>query len=413
MFDRFATLAPVPISPVENSAYRFGFILSAVMGNQTRYINFRKYAERDPEVDLVWAPITHYIPPGEFNPFRWLPGPLQTRAVALYQTWPVLRQMGQLDGVMIHLFEAVVFSSLRTLICQRPIIVNNHDDPPIVNPATYPLYARHLQKSPWRQQLRLGIDRWCAHHTDLLIPWSNWAADIYTQGCGVPEARVHPIHVGVDLELWQPVTKSFDSSKKPKLLFVGGEFERKGGAILLDVFQQRFGDRAELHLVTKSAPSDLPANVIVHADFSPNDPRLTALYAAADIFVLPTRADLSSFASLEAMASSCPVIATPVGGIPDLVRHGETGLLVPPNDATALAHALEALVDNPSHRRRLGLAGRQVVEQDFSAAVNTPRILTLMKQAVDARRLGRTRHSQATSASWTSVRPIVGHPARR
>jgi glycosyltransferase involved in cell wall biosynthesis len=192
----------------------------------------------------------------------------------------------------------------------------------------------------------------------------------------------------VDLETWQPVTRPWEAVTKPKLLFVGGEFERKGGAMLLDVFRQRLGDRAELHLVTKSAPTDLPANVIVHADFSPNDPRLAALYAAADIFVLPTRADLSPFAYLEAMASSCPVIATPIGGIPDMVRHDETGLLVPPNDAMALTQALETLLDNPSHCRRLGSAGRQVVERDFNAAVNTARILTLMKRAVDVRRLG-------------------------
>jgi glycosyltransferase involved in cell wall biosynthesis len=386
MFDHSAPGVHATASPGGTLPYRFGFILSAVMGNQTRYINFRKYAEFDPEVDLVWAPITHYISPGEFDPFRWLPAPLYIRAVALYQAWPVLRQMGQLDAAMIHFFEAVVFSSLRTLVCQQPIIVNSHDDPPIVDPATYPLYARHLQKSSWRQQLRLGIDRWCAHRTDLFIPFSTWAADIYTQGCGVSSERVHPIHVGVDLETWQPVTRPWEAVTKPKLLFVGGEFERKGGAMLLDVFRQQFCDRAELHLVTKYAPTDLPANVIVHADFSPNDPRLAALYAAADIFVLPTRADLSPWVCLEAMASSCPVISTSVGGIPDLVRHGETGLLIPPNDGTALATALERLLNNPTFRRQMGSRGRQVVEQDFNAAINVPRILTVMKQAVDQKR---------------------------
>jgi glycosyltransferase involved in cell wall biosynthesis len=408
---------PHPVSdrhPIitRSKPYRFGFLLSTAMGNRTRYVNFRKYAERDPEVDFVWAPISHYMMPEESVPFRRLPKPLYDRAVVLHQAQPVLQQWQQLDAVMIHLFEACVLASLRQQFCQGPLVVNNHDDPPIVDPSTYPLYARHLTKAKWRQHLRLQIDRWCVQNTSLFIPWSNWSADIYTQGCGVPASQVHPIHVGVDLELWPEVNKSIVPEAKPKLLFVGGEFERKGGDLLLDVFRQRFRDRVELHLVTKSAPTDLPANVVVHSDFYPNDPRLAALYAAADIFVLPTRADLSSFASLEAMAASCPVIATPVGGIPDIVRHGETGLLVPKDDATALTQALETLLDNPAHRQGLGLRGRAVVEQDFNAAVNTPRILNLMKQAVDARRSQTEQRTPSKFSPWLSSPKNMGHPTK-
>lgn len=366
--------------------YRFGFILSTAMGNRTRYVNFRKYAERDPEVDLVWAPVSHYIAPNEKNPFWGLPKPISERAIVLHQAQPVLRQWDNLDAVMIHLFEACVLASLRDLIIPGPLIVNNHDDPPIVDPLTYPLYPRHLTQGRWRRSLSLWIDRWCARHTSLFVPWSNWAANIYTESCGVPAAKVHPIHVGVDLELWPVVHKPTNSQTKLKVLFVGGDFERKGGDLLLDVFCQQFRDRAELHLVTKSAPANTPKDVIIHSDLFPNDPRLTQLYASADIFVLPTRADLSSFASLEAMASSCPVIATAVGGIPDIVRHGETGLLIPKNDASALAASLDVLLTNPSQRRGFGQAGRQVVEQHFSAEVNTPRILKLMKHAVDIKR---------------------------
>ncbi len=384
--------------------YRFGFILSTVMGNHTRYLNFRKYAEQDTEVDLVWAPITHYQSPDAANDWQWLlqflPRPLRDRALVMQEAHPVLGQMGQLDAVMIHMFEALVFSSVRGLVCQQPLIINTHDDPPMVDPETYPRYAWHLRKRPWRQRFRLELDRWIAHQTDLFVPWSNWAANIYTQDCGVPQEKVHPIHVGIDLDLWQPVYKSANTTAnttshttaKPKLLFVGGDFERKGGTLLLDVFRHRFRDRAELHLVTKSAPAHLPANVKVHADLSPNDPRLAALYAAADIFVLPTRADLSSFACLEAMASSCPVISTQVGGIPDIVRHGETGLLINPHDVPALAQSIEALLDNPARRRSLGRTGRKVVEQNFSSAVNVPRILTVMKRAVDQQRAAAIAH---------------------
>jgi glycosyltransferase involved in cell wall biosynthesis len=66
------------------------------------------------------------------------------------------------------------------------------------------------------------------------------------------------------------------------------------------------------------------------------------------------------------MASSLPVVATQVGGIPELVVDGETGLLVPANDARQLASALRQVLESQSLRRRMGQAGRRRVEQSFT-----------------------------------------------
>ena len=74
--------------------YRFGFVLTTAAGNMTRYLNLRKYAERDPDVECVWAPISHYMEP---NPFRGLPNGLKTRLIVMLQSRPVLRQMSRLD----------------------------------------------------------------------------------------------------------------------------------------------------------------------------------------------------------------------------------------------------------------------------------------------------------------------------
>jgi glycosyltransferase involved in cell wall biosynthesis len=364
--------------------YRFGFILNTVMGNKTRYLNLRKYAERDPDVDLVWAPVSYQPDPTQPLPYAWVPQRIHQRGLVMWQAQPVLSQMHQLDAVMIHLFEASIYSCVRNLIMPKPLIVSSYDDPPIVDPTTYPLYDWHLKKQPWRRWLRLQIDRWCAQRTSLFVPFSEWAANIYTNGLGISPDLVHPIHVGIDLELWQPVTKT--QTTLPRILFVGGDFHRKGGDLLLEVFQTRFSDRAELHLVTQGAPPHLPPNVIVHNHLRPNDPRLTQLYADADIFVLPTRVDLSPFACLEAMASSCATIATTIGGIPDMVRPGETGLLMPVNDAAALGQSLQMLLDDPTLCRRFGKNGRRRVEQHFSCATTVPRILNTIKAQVDLSR---------------------------
>jgi glycosyltransferase involved in cell wall biosynthesis len=90
--------------------------------------------------------------------------------------------------------------------------------------------------------------------------------------------------------------------------------------------------------------------------------------ARADVFVLSSRSEGLPMAILEAMAAGLPVVATDVGGIPELVADGETGLLVPPGDADALAAALQRLVADAELRRRLGDAARARVEERFSLA---------------------------------------------
>ena len=89
-------------------------------------------------------------------------------------------------------------------------------------------------------------------------------------------------------------------------------------------------------------------------------------FKSFDVFVLPSLSEGLSSAILSAMASCLPVVATCVGGIPELVRHGENGLLVPPADAVALAQAITYLADHPDEAIRMGQRGRERVEREFT-----------------------------------------------
>lgn len=88
--------------------------------------------------------------------------------------------------------------------------------------------------------------------------------------------------------------------------------------------------------------------------------------ARAAVFCLPSHAEGLPMSLLEAMASSCATVASAVGGIPEALRDGENGLLVPPRDAQALAAALERVLAAPALGARLGKAARTTVEQDYS-----------------------------------------------
>jgi len=85
-----------------------------------------------------------------------------------------------------------------------------------------------------------------------------------------------------------------------------------------------------------------------------------------DMFVLPSLSEGLSSAILTAMACSLPVIATNVGGIPELVKHGITGLLVPPADPLSLAQAIQQLLDDPEAAFRMGVQGRKRAEEHFT-----------------------------------------------
>lgn len=99
--------------------------------------------------------------------------------------------------------------------------------------------------------------------------------------------------------------------------------------------------------------------------------------AAADVFALPSWTEGLPLVVLEAMALGRPVVATTVGGTPELVADGETGLLVPPRDVEALTAALKRVLDDEALRRRFGEAGKRRVAERFSSEAMTREVLAL------------------------------------
>ena len=111
---------------------------------------------------------------------------------------------------------------------------------------------------------------------------------------------------------------------------------------------------------------------------------LPALYADLDVVALTSRNEGTPVCLLEAMAAGVPVVATAVGGVSDVVRHGETGLLVPPGDPGALAAALAALLGDPERRSALGLAGRRAAYPAYDVKTLIARVETLYRELIAA-----------------------------
>jgi glycosyltransferase involved in cell wall biosynthesis len=107
------------------------------------------------------------------------------------------------------------------------------------------------------------------------------------------------------------------------------------------------------------------------------DHALPAFFGDLDLFAMPSHREAYGVAALEAAAAGVPVVASRVGGIPEVVADGESGLLVPPGDAAALADALAALARDPGRRRQMGAAGRCLVRERHDRSRAVDRMLAL------------------------------------
>ncbi len=137
---------------------------------------------------------------------------------------------------------------------------------------------------------------------------------------------------------------------------------------------------AELRALEARMP---PRHRVVYVPFTDQP---LAFYRLATVAALPSRIEGLSLALLEGMALGLPVVASRAGGNPDLIRSGETGLLVPPLDPLAWAAALERMLGDPAFAARTGGAGREYVRREHSLDRLVERTEAVYREAMDRRR---------------------------
>ncbi len=244
--------------------------------------------------------------------------------------------------------------------------------------------ARAFEHSAWRWTCRpnIALDRAVFQAATQVAMWSEWAARSVVTDYGIDAGKVQAINPGVDLTAFDWGRERPQNTAGPvKLLFVGNDFARKGGADVVDVFLHGLSEQAELHLVTGAEIGISHPRVHVHRNVAAYSPAWRALYQSADLFVLPTHFEAFGLVFMEAMAAGLPIVGSRINAIPEMVTDGETGWLVPPGDRQALAQSLQMLVNDAALRRRMGQAGRQTAERRFDARANFQRLEALFVRA--------------------------------
>lgn len=145
------------------------------------------------------------------------------------------------------------------------------------------------------------------------------------------------------------------------------------------------GDGPERARLERIAGGPELAGAVVFAGLQED---VRAYYAALDVYLVSSDYEGLPVALLEAMASGAPVVSTSVGGVPEVVREGRDGRLVPPGDATALARAVLDLLNAPEERNRLATAARARVTDRFSIGRMVRRLEEIYTDVAEDRRRG-------------------------
>jgi glycosyltransferase involved in cell wall biosynthesis len=266
--------------------------------------------------------------------------------------------------------------------------------------------TRHVLDEPadtWRAALRRRSALAAARHADALVAPSFATADSLGQLAGFCPSRIHVIPNGIDLGRFDrpastlardEIRRALGFRTHEKVVLMPAVLRHgKGHDVLLDalpMIQSRVPHVRVVFAGDGERDADLRRLARSHGPevvFLGHRSDLPELLAASDLVVLPSFAEALPTALIEASAASRPVVATRVGGIPDIVEHGVTGLLVPPGDRHALADAILTLLIDPGKAEAFGRAGRVIAHYRFSLDGHVDRTLELWsRMAVAGRR---------------------------
>lgn len=300
----------------------------------------------------------------DFRTLRWHLVQSRRARMALgkeLKAWPA-------DALLVH--SQSVALTMGTIMDRLPVAVSV--DTTIADWSGMPAWRAPQNYASTLTAPSRALERRALKHADLVLAWTAWARAAVERDA--PGAKVLEHHPGIDLERYRPAQRR--ERRLPRVLFVGGRFKEKGGEDLLEALGEQLGRTVELDLVT---PAEVPerSGVRVHR-LGPTDPQLLDLQQQADVFCLPSYGDAAPWAVLEAMACGTPVLASRVGGIPDMLEDGRAGLLVDIGASRSIAEALGSLLQDETRRGALAAAARRRCEQSFDAKRQFARLIELL-----------------------------------
>jgi glycosyltransferase involved in cell wall biosynthesis len=261
-------------------------------------------------------------------------------------------------------------------------------------------FAFHGQEPAWRQLLYRNLEKLAAHLCDRMIFISQPLIDWALKEGVTKKDKIVRIYSGIDLNEFQPAT--FDEEQRarekwgigpndPVMGIVSKLWEGKGHEVLIKAFKDVKKDmnKAKLVIVGEGYLEDKLRSLtdtlgltdsVIFTGFQSDVSEIIKVF---DIAVLPSFFEGMGRVLLEAMAMEKPVVASRVGGIPDIVKDGINGFLTAPGDTKELGDALRKLLNDKGLAARMGEAGRKGVTAEFSADVMVNAIKDVYKASLE------------------------------
>jgi glycosyltransferase involved in cell wall biosynthesis len=270
--------------------------------------------------------------------------------------------------------------------------------------------SKHNDEAPLRRPLIARVHGWLSRLDDRVIVLSDHVGRYVVEVGRVQPERIRRVYYGINLD--RPIAlarRAVDELRAefgiplggPFLLCVGRLDPQKGHPVLFEAMRPVLREQPDARLVVvggaQQASQEYVATLRTHAAdaelagrivFAGERTDVPRLMAACDVFVLASLWEGFGLVFVEAMAAGKPVVATRVSAIPEVVLDGETGLLVPPEDADALAAAILRLCDDPAERDRLGNSGYRRVHELFTADRMVDETLAVYEEALREGRRG-------------------------
>jgi starch synthase len=377
------------------------FVNSGILGHASVARLFREVAEGDPGIEAAHLDLSAELTPAERVIRRVMcagpaPGSSAAASLALPRFRHELhagvlaaRRIGALERAgkqfdVIHFHtQATAYASVGRM--RRTPSVVSIDVTQRLASGEVPAGLARLDYAP-----NAAMDRRVFRAAAAITATSRWAADDLLRDQPALAERVHVMPYPVPLDgfdaRWVAQRAARHPERPVRVLFVGGDWVRKGGPQLLEAWREGgFAERAALDVVSDS-PLVTPlvaGNLNVYRGVRAYTPEWFELWRHADIFAMPTRGEAFGMVFQEAAAAGLPAVGTRLNAIPEIVQHGATGLLVPPDDPRALVDALRRLVDNAALRARLGGAARARIEQIASFDRYAARLGAILKSSVE------------------------------
>jgi glycosyltransferase involved in cell wall biosynthesis len=234
---------------------------------------------------------------------------------------------------------------------------------------TYPVASQ----TPMASAEWIGLERSLYQNARLNFTMSAHVSRSLVEDYGCLPKRVACVYAGGNMPRVNTDNMDLERFARKNILFVGIDWERKGGPALLEAFREvrRSHPTATLTIVGCAPRVSMPGcHIVGRVQFAD----VAKFYQAATVFCLPTTVEPFGLVFLEAFAHGLPIVATNIGAIPDFVEHGRSGYLVECNQAAQLANRLNELLSDPARCAAFGARGQTLVRDRYTWQATAQRI---------------------------------------